>query len=263
MFYIHTFASSTWRIIAPLGTQICIIMWTYVYLGMWKAIFFYFRHLMKCHMFLSVRIWYEIVTAAYTSYISTCMIIGMRETLLLVIIILQQAIPCAFGHKDKWLKCFCGAHFRCPQGGLCLHVKGNKLDSSLIGHNLEVETLYICGENITSVPQDLLFGLPNLKEFILRCTHISSIPFGIFHNMTHLREIYLDCNENAYLPPNIFSTLENLIVLNLGYNTIRILHPNVTVGLQNMWVRWPFENEDRKCSIHQAKMDLNNMKREH
>uniref|UniRef100_A0A3B3RYK2 LRRCT domain-containing protein n=1 Tax=Paramormyrops kingsleyae TaxID=1676925 RepID=A0A3B3RYK2_9TELE len=85
---------------------------------------------------------------------------------------------------------------------------------------LSTVILFLSGNKISHLPQELFRGLGELRQLDLSKNALRVIPEGIFDDLSNLESLSLKDNQIEHLPSNLFSSLENLVTLYLSRNNL-------------------------------------------
>ena len=83
-------------------------------------------------------------------------------------------------------------------------------------HLASIRTLSLFDNRLTSLPERVFSGLPNLWNISLRRNELTELPAGIFAGLARLRVLDLSYNNLTALPEGVFSGLASLRELHLG-----------------------------------------------
>uniref|UniRef100_A0A8D0GAG9 Extracellular matrix protein 2 n=1 Tax=Sphenodon punctatus TaxID=8508 RepID=A0A8D0GAG9_SPHPU len=99
--------------------------------------------------------------------------------------------------------------------------------------NLELTSIEIVGNTITSIPNEAFNGVPNLERIDLSKNNITSSSIGpqAFKTLKKLQRLYLDGNALVHVPPELPSTLEEL---KINENQLHAIDENSLQGLKNL-----------------------------
>ena len=90
-----------------------------------------------------------------------------------------------------------------------------------------LESLWLQGNRLRALPQDLFLGLSNLRTLLLHRNSLIALPEGLFGGLSHLQTLRLDHNSLASLLPGIFRGLSSLEELRLDGNRLEALPPGL------------------------------------
>ncbi|XP_071454320.1 protein toll-like [Hetaerina americana] len=97
------------------------------------------------------------------------------------------------------------------------------LNDALSAKHLEglsgLKKLYLSDNGLTTLPDDLFSGVPDVEWIDLRDNNIV-LPSSIFQGLTHLEVLELGSNGITSLPPDIFRDLSRLRLLNIWQNKL-------------------------------------------
>ena len=119
------------------------------------------------------------------------------------------------------------------------NVEGNGAVTSLREDDLaglsNLRVLWLWGVGLTELPPDVFAGLARLYELSLRENELASLPAGIFRGLHNLRT-RLDLAENRLtsLPEAVFSDVSEVWLLDLYGNQLTDLPPRVFSGLSRL-----------------------------
>uniref|UniRef100_A0A3B3RWW5 LRRCT domain-containing protein n=1 Tax=Paramormyrops kingsleyae TaxID=1676925 RepID=A0A3B3RWW5_9TELE len=91
---------------------------------------------------------------------------------------------------------------------------------SLFSSLQNLQRLFLSGNKISHLPQELFRGLGELRQLDLSKNALRVIPEGIFDDLSNLESLSLKDNQIEHLPSNLFSSLENLVTLYLSRNNL-------------------------------------------
>ena len=95
----------------------------------------------------------------------------------------------------------------------------------------KLNALWLQGNRLTSLPQDVFHGLGNLRALLLNRNSLMALPEGVFGELSHLEALFLSDNSIASLPEGIFQGLSRLERLQLDHNRLTGLPGTVFSGL--------------------------------
>ena len=84
-------------------------------------------------------------------------------------------------------------------------------------------TLWLDGNDLTSLPTDIFDGLTALTTLELNDNSLASLPSGVFDDLTSLTTLQLYFNDLTSLPSGIFDNNTSLATLDLGGNDLALL----------------------------------------
>ena len=99
---------------------------------------------------------------------------------------------------------------------------------------LNLKTLYLPGNNLSSLPEDIFTSLSNLRLLWLDHNNLSSLPEDVFAGLSNLEVLFLHHNDLSSLPEDIFDDLSGLHTLFLYHNDLSSLLENIFAGLSNL-----------------------------
>ena len=97
-----------------------------------------------------------------------------------------------------------------------------------------LEQLYLSGNSLTTLPEDLFDGLSSLEQLNLSNNSLTTLPEGVFDGLSNLEQLYLHTNRLATLPAGVFDGLSNLEQLSLYNNILATLPAGVFDGLSKL-----------------------------
>nr|XP_054928922.1 leucine-rich repeat-containing protein 15-like [Dermacentor andersoni] len=98
---------------------------------------------------------------------------------------------------------------------------------------LELKELDLSYNEIETISEDYLQGLPNLEDFLLTTNKIKHLPRNLFRNTTRLKTVKLSNNQLSSID-GLFDRLHHLEVLHLMHNLIRDADSLVKSKLPNL-----------------------------
>ena len=94
-----------------------------------------------------------------------------------------------------------------------------------------LDSLWLQGNRLRTLPQDAFQGLGNLRALLLNRNSLVALPEGVFRGLSHLQMLLLSDNSIASLPEGIFQGLSSLERLQLDHNRLTGLPGTVFSGL--------------------------------
>ena len=98
----------------------------------------------------------------------------------------------------------------------------------------KLNALWLQGNRLTSLPQDVFHGLGNLRALLLNRNSLMALPEGVFGELSHLQVLFLSDNSIASLPEGIFQGLSRLEQLDLSANSLAALPAEIFRGLTGL-----------------------------
>ena len=95
-------------------------------------------------------------------------------------------------------------------------------------------SLWLQGNRLRTLPQDVFHGLGNLRALLLNRNSLMALPEGVFGELSHLEALFLSDNSIASLPEGIFQGLSRLEQLQLDHNRLTGLPEAVFSGLSHL-----------------------------
>ena len=99
------------------------------------------------------------------------------------------------------------------------------------GPAASLDGLYLSGNSILSLDEDIFDGLGNLTTLDLQVNKLSLLPANLFDETTKLEVLQLHSNSIESLPEDIFGGLTALTTLYLSYNSLSSLPSDLFQGL--------------------------------
>lgn len=93
------------------------------------------------------------------------------------------------------------------------------LPSGLLSNLGDLETVLIKSE-LSSLPEDLFAGSPNITHIDMERNHLSTLPEKLLADQRSLQQLNLKHNNLSYLPDGLFVGTRALTVLKLSYNQL-------------------------------------------
>jgi len=110
-----------------------------------------------------------------------------------------------------------------------------QVPENLLNENKKLLRLYITfNSNLKNLPENLLFGLSELKLLDLSYNKIDHLPANIFDDLSSIKELNLEGNDLTNPETGLFDKLGNLEILNMNDNGISELSPGVFAGLTGL-----------------------------
>ena len=121
-------------------------------------------------------------------------------------------------------------------GGLFLEVSDPEafIPIDLPRQAAKLGSLWLQGNRLRTLPQDVFHGLGNLRVLLLDRNSLIALPEGVFGELSHLEALFLSDNSIASLPEGIFQGLSRLEQLELDRNRLTGLPEAVFVGLSHL-----------------------------
>ena len=110
-------------------------------------------------------------------------------------------------------------------GGLFVELSGTPRQPA------RLDSLWLQGNRLRTLPEDVFRGLGNLKVLLLDRNSLIVVPEGVFGELSHLQMLDLGENSIASLPEGIFQGLSSLEWLQLDHNRLTGLPGTVFSGL--------------------------------
>ena len=114
-------------------------------------------------------------------------------------------------------------------GGLFLKLSETEsslpIDAPL--QSARLESLWLQGNRLRTLTQDLFLGLSNLRTLLLDRNSLVAVPEGLFGGLSHLQMLRLNHNSIASLPPGVLRGLSSLEELRLEGNLLDDLPPGL------------------------------------
>ena len=135
----------------------------------------------------------------------------------------------------------------------------NKIPGHIFSQMPRLQEIYITGRSsnedkapITTLPSELLSGLPELKTVIISSTQIKAPPENLFEGISTIEEVYLPNNLISQLHLTFFDGMKNLKVISLKGNLLSKLnidtYKNLT-SLQKLDLRDNSFSDNEKLQI--------------
>ena len=121
-------------------------------------------------------------------------------------------------------------------GGLFLEVSDPEafIPIDLPRQAAKLGSLWLQGNRLRTLPQDVFHGLGNLRVLLLDRNSLIALPEGVFGELSHLEALFLSDNSIASLPEGIFQGLSRLEQLELDRNRLTLLPEAVFSGLSHL-----------------------------
>ena len=121
-------------------------------------------------------------------------------------------------------------------GGLFLEVSDPEafIPIDLPRQAAKLGSLWLQGNRLRTLPQDVFQGLGNLRVLLLDRNSLIALPEGVFGELSHLEALFLSDNSIASLPEGIFQGLSRLEQLELDRNRLTLLPEAVFSGLSHL-----------------------------
>lgn len=124
----------------------------------------------------------------------------------------------------------------------------SEVASDFLTENLELITLVLSRNQLTTLPEDIFINQLELDELLLDENEINFLPSKVFKSLTKLRTLYLGKNHIEVLNPAWFETLTNLEHLSLNDNEITDIPENAFISLEKLTKLWL--NNNQLTTIH-------------
>ncbi|XP_044004102.1 uncharacterized protein LOC122849466 [Aphidius gifuensis] len=124
------------------------------------------------------------------------------------------------------------------------------LESGTFNNLLNLKSLSIRNNHLTSLPKDIFTGLKNLENLDLSDNRLNYIESGTFSNLSNLQKLDISHNNLTALSSDIFNGLKNLTCLILTWNKLNSLQPGTFNGLSNLESLYICNNNLTALSSH-------------
>ena len=97
-----------------------------------------------------------------------------------------------------------------------------------------LEELFLNHNQLSELPEDVFAGLDSLEDLFLNHNQLSELPEDVFDGLGSLEELWLSNNQLSELPEDVFDGLDSLEDLFLNHNQLSELPEDVFDGLSNL-----------------------------
>ena len=106
-----------------------------------------------------------------------------------------------------------------------------------------LKTLFLDGNQLSALPEDVFDGLGSLEELFLNHNQLSELPEDVFDGLDSLEDLFLSNNQLSELPEDVFAGLGSLEELWLSNNQLSELPEDVFAGLDSLEELWLSNNQ--------------------